>query len=252
MDISIIPIFDDNYVFHILTEDGLSVVIDPGDAQPVIDFLNRHELPLHIILHTHHHWDHIDGDPLLQEKYGCEIWGPEHEILRILHMNVFLENEQEYTLGTDSFKVIHTPGHTRGHIALYFEKHQVLFSGDTLFSLGCGRLFEGTPTQMWDSLKKIRALPDQTQIYCAHEYTLDNARFWKSIEPENPKLSKTIEDILEKRKKNISTTPTTIAFEKDRNPFLRADDPQLAYALKKDGQTPEEIFAYIRKLKDNF
>ena len=248
MNISLIPIYEDNYVFHFITDDGLSVVVDPGDGQPVIDYLEANGHSLQVILHTHHHWDHINGDDALCEKYNCEIWGPEFEIMRIPNMDVLLEDGQNYTLGSHSFKVIHTPGHTRGHICLYFEKDNVLFSGDTLFSLGCGRLFEGTPDDMWDSLKTLRNLPDDTIVYCAHEYTATNAKFWKSIESNHPE----VDDILEKIKSQKCTVPTKLSFEKAYNPFLRADDPKLKQALGMVDETEEKVFAHIRHLKDNF
>lgn len=246
MEVSLIPALNDNYIFHILTDDGLSVIVDAGTADPVIEFLEERNLPLHIILHTHHHWDHIDGDPALQKKYECEIWGPEHEIMRIPNMNVLLEDNQTYTLGAHNFQVIHTPGHTRGHICLYFQNENILFAGDTLFSLGCGRLFEGTPEEMWRSLQTLRALPDETSIYCAHEYTKDNAQFWKSIEPNHPDIENVIKQL------NVPTIPSTIGFEKKYNPFLRADDADLANALEIEGQTPDQRFKYIRERKDSF
>ncbi|MGB1076954.1 MAG: hydroxyacylglutathione hydrolase [Bdellovibrionales bacterium] len=247
MNVNLIPIYEDNYVFHFVTDDGISVVVDPGDADPVIQYLDANNLTLQVILHTHHHWDHINGDQKLQEKYNCEIWGPEYEIMRIPNMNVLLEDQQTYTLGTQSFKVIHTPGHTRGHICIYFENDKTLFAGDTLFSLGCGRLFEGTPEEMWASLKVLRALPDDTKIYCAHEYTLSNAKFLQSIEPNSPQINKLLEHA-----KNTPTIPTSIAFEKAYNPFLRADDKDFQETLRMEHASSEEVFAHIRKLKDDF
>ena len=246
MKITLIPIFEDNYVFHGLTNDGISFVVDPGDAKPVKEFLQENNYPLNIILHTHHHWDHINGDKELQDTYNCEIWGPEYEIMRIPNMDVLLQDEQEYTLGTHQFRVIHTPGHTRGHICLYFQDDKILFAGDTLFSLGCGRLFEGTPEEMWDSLQKIRKLPSTTKIYCAHEYTHNNAKFWKSIEPNNPNIETVIANL------NTPTIPTNIAFEKKHNPFLRVDCPRFTKNIGQSSLTPNEVFQYIRELKDRF
>lgn len=251
MKTSLIPAYNDNYIFHLLTEDGLSIVVDPGGAQPVINYLDKEDLTLQVILHTHHHWDHINGDKKLQEKYNCEIWGPEHEIMRIPNMSVLLEDEQTYTLGASQFKVLHTPGHTRGHIILYFEKDNALFCGDTLFSLGCGRLFEGTAEEMWSSVQKIRTLPNHTKIYCAHEYTLENALFWQSIEPNHPDMARVLNDIKTKRDSNISTIPTTLEFEKKYNPFLRVDDPKLVSTLQLQKKRPKDVFAHIRKLRDN-
>ncbi len=222
LNIIALPAFTDNYIFHFTTPDGLSIIVDPGDADPVISHLEENNLSLDVILLTHHHNDHTGGVDALRAKYNCKIWGPSKEKNRIPDMDVLLRNEKHYELGDLSFQVFHTPGHTMGHICLYFEKEKVLFCGDTLFSLGCGRVFEGTMRQMFDSLQVIKGLPDDTQVYCAHEYTLSNAKFMISLDPYNRAYKKIRDKIIKKRDAGEITIPSKLGFEKDYNPFLTA------------------------------
>ncbi len=222
LDITAIPAFTDNYIFHFQTPDGLCVIVDPGDAEPVVEYLDKNKLKLDIILLTHHHHDHIGGTEALVKKYDCEVWGPATEKARIPDMDKFLKDEKEYQLGDLSFHVFHTPGHTMGHICLYFDEERVLFCGDTLFSLGCGRVFEGTMRQMFDSLQTLKDLPDDTDVYCAHEYTLANAKFMISLDPYHREYKKIRDKIAKMREEGKITIPSKLGFEKDYNPFLTA------------------------------
>lgn len=239
MKIELIPILSDNYVF-LLTDLGNDTVavVDPGEAAPVISALEERGLRLTHILNTHHHWDHTNGNKALKQKYNCKIIGPAADAHRIHGLDTLLKEGDTYMLGNHTANIIETPGHTTGHIVFWFENDAVAFVGDTLFAMGCGRLFEGTPEQMWNSLRKLKALPDNTTLYCAHEYTQNNAEFCLTIEPGNTALKTRYEDVKKKREAGQPTIPTTMALEKATNSFLRAND--------------SENFAEIRRHKDNF
>ncbi len=237
-NITLIPALSDNYIVYFETDDGLSVIVDPGDENPVENFLKKKGEKLDVILNTHHHYDHTDGNIYLKDKYGAELWGPIYEKQRIKGMDKLLEDNTTYKLGNEEFQVIHTPGHTSGHICFYFPQSSVLFAGDTLFSLGCGRVFEGSMEEMHDSLQKLTALPDETALYCGHEYTLSNAKFAVSFQSDNSALKKELQSIQKKRDHGAPTLPSNLAYEKKFNPFLKA-------------KTPEE-FSRARNAKDNF
>lgn len=240
LDVTLIPAFQDNYIFVFQTGEARTVIVDPGDATPVIEYLKDNNLTCEVILLTHHHHDHIGGVQTLIQKYGAEVWGPATETKRIPFMNKLLEDGQSYALDDLEFEVMHTPGHTLGHICLYFKGTRALFCGDTLFSLGCGRVFEGTMEQMHNSLQRLAQLPHETSVYCAHEYTVANARFAHHIAQgsEKEKLEDIIADIEKTRANNQPTIPSTLNFEKKNNPFLKAKD------------TAE--FEKIRRAKDAF
>lgn len=240
LDITLIQAFQDNYIFAFQTGSDRTVIVDPGDAKPVIEYLNEHNLRCDIILLTHHHHDHIGGVAALVKKYGAEVWGPATETKRIPGMDKHLEDGQTYALDDLSFDVMHTPGHTLGHICLYFKENEILFCGDTLFSLGCGRVFEGTMEQMHNSLQRLAVLPDETSVYCAHEYTAANARFAHHIAEgkEQKDLERVMADIAETRANDMPTIPSVLAFEKEYNPFLKAKDAT--------------EFEKIRRVKDAF
>ncbi|MCP4924074.1 MAG: hydroxyacylglutathione hydrolase [bacterium] len=231
------PAFEDNYIY--LLEDGTqALVVDPGDSKPVLDFLSGSDLKLAHILNTHHHPDHVGGNEALVEKTGAQVIGFHEDQHRIPLISQTLQDGETITILGLSFQVLHVPGHTTGHIAFYVPALKALFCGDTLFSLGCGRLFEGTPEQMWTSLQRLCALPDETLVFCAHEYTLQNARFAQSLDPEDSPLNLHIEKASLKRAKNQPTIPSLLRDEKRYNPFLKADSPQ--------------EFARLRELKDTF
>lgn len=253
MDIQLIPAFSDNYVY--LFKDPASEVVgivDPGEAGPVLKALERLGWrPTHIF-NTHHHADHIGGNAELKKKFGCTVIGPAADRNRIPDLDETVKEGDTYRFGTQEVRVFETPGHTSGHISLWFKDASALFSGDTLFALGCGRLFEGTPAQMWQSLLKLRPLPDDTAVYCGHEYTLSNARFAVTVDPDNTALKQRAADIAVLRDAGKPTIPTTLGVEKATNPFLRADDPQVAAAVGLAGADPTEVFAEIRRRKDSF
>lgn len=235
--VSIIPVLKDNYSY--ILQSGKEIgVVDPGEAGPVIEFCEEHAIKPTIIFNTHHHGDHIAGNNEIKARYGCKLAGPATEKNRIGHMDIFLDEDMPQNFGGENLKILATPGHTSGGICLYFPQSKIIFTGDTLFSMGCGRLFEGTAAQMWDSLQKIMALPDETQIYCGHEYTLSNAGFCQEIEPNNPQLTKRIDEVKALRENGQPTLPVSLKTEKETNVFLRAGS-----AVR---------FAELRKLKDEF
>ena len=250
-EILIIKCLNDNYAYIYLNDKKEAFVVDPSEASPVIDTLEKNDLQLKYILNTHHHFDHIGGNFELKEKYNCKIVGSKKDRDRIPGIDIEISDGDYWSFKEHTAQIIEIPGHTSGHIAFFFKSLNAVFTGDTLFSLGCGRLFEGTPTMMWNSLKKLRALPDQTKIYCGHEYTLSNGKFINSIYPSEDMRLK-IESLVELNEKNLPSIPSTIADEKKMNIFLKADDINLIKNLGLQGKSPEEVFGYIRELKDNF
>ena len=239
MEIKIINCLQDNFSYLLIDEKSLNAcVVDPGEAQPILKYIENNKINLKFILNTHHHHDHIGGNNILKSKFGAKIMAFKDDKERIPKIDIFLEDNQIWKDGPFEFKVIHVPGHTSGHICFYFPKYKMVFTGDTLFSLGCGRIFEGTYEQMFNSLNKIKNLPSDTNIYCGHEYTLKNSEFCLTYEKNNKSLEKKIFEIKEKLKKNIPTIPSTIKEELACNIFLRAKNL--------------EDFSKLRDLKDNF
>lgn len=253
VEVHVVPALTDNYI-HILHDaaHGITAVVDPGEAGPVRAFLAGRGWRLTHILATHHHGDHIGGINDLRADSHAMLIGPKTEMERIPEMDATYGDGDSFTLGSQTVRVFDTPGHTRGHCAFFCEEARLLFSGDTLFSLGCGRLFEGTPAQMWDSLLKLRALPPETRIYCGHEYTASNARFALSIDPDNLPLKARAEEVAALRAKGLPTIPARLSDELAANPFLRADDPVLAAHFGLTGAPQASVFAAIRKAKDDF
>ncbi len=253
LEIVLVPALSDNYVYLAHDKDtGDTAVIDPAEAAPVEAALKRQGWKLTQILNTHHHADHINGNQELKAKWNCPIVGPRAELQRIPDMDVLVSEGDTYSVGTQTATVIETPGHTTGHIAFHFPESNALFCGDTLFVLGCGRMFEGNPPGFWDLLCKLRALPDETRIYCGHEYTQSNARFAVAVDPDNAALKSRAAEIDALRADDKPTIPSTLGDERGVNPFLRADDPALQAAVGMDGADPTAVFAEIRKRKDNF
>lgn len=236
MNIHILPILNDNYAY-VLTGNGQTAVIDPGAAEPIIKHLNKNNLTLDLIINTHHHGDHVAGNKELVGKYSCPIAAPEKEADTIGNVDITLNEDSDFKICEEQVQILETPGHTLGHICLYIPESKAVFTADTLFSLGCGRLFEGTPEQMWQSFQKILTLPDETKIYCGHEYTKSNAEFCLKVEPENIDLKQRYDDILKLREENAPTIPVTLETEKKTNAFLRAGSAAR--------------FAELRKMKDN-
>lgn len=257
MKISPIPAFMDNYIWQ-LNDGSKAYVVDPGDAKPVISFLEGNQLTLAGIILTHHHWDHTGGIRELLDLWpGIPVYGPAHEkIADVTHP--LEEGDTIHVLG-QTFTVIDVPGHTAGHIAYYSEQeddHDILFCGDTLFSSGCGRLFEGTAAQMFESLSKLKELPAETLVYCTHEYTTANLKFAHAVEPNNSDIAARIKEVDQLRAQKIPTVPSTIGLELRVNPFLRWDAPEVVNSANERSETmstePVEVFAAIRAWKDHF
>jgi hydroxyacylglutathione hydrolase len=237
--IEIIPCLQDNYSYLIIDENkNDACVVDPSEAKPIINFIEKENINLKYILNTHHHFDHIGGNIELKEKYDSIVVGYKYDAERIPEINVLVEDNQIWKEDNFEAKIIHIPGHTTGHIAFYFFNEKIIFTGDTLFSLGCGKIFEGTYKEMFESLSKIKNLPEDTKIYCGHEYTLQNSKFCIEHDPQNQDLQNKITKINEKLKNNVPTIPSILKDEKECNIFLRAKNV--------------ESFSKLRDLKDNF
>ena len=247
------PCRSDNYGFLAHEPDSeLTACIDTPDADVINATLEEKGWRLTHILNTHHHEDHIGANLLLKEHWACTIVGAANDAERIPGIDVRVSEGDEYTFGSMAAKVFEVPGHTSGHIAYYFATEGVAFVGDTLFALGCGRLFEGTPAMMWSSLQKLMALPDETIIYCAHEYTQANAQFALSVEPGNARLVARSKEIDELRAQDLPTVPTTVGLERATNPFLRPMSESLQTTIGLSGADLVSVFAETRKRKDNF
>lgn len=247
------PCLSDNYGVLIHDEaSGRTAAIDAPDAAAVSAALAEKGWTLTEILTTHHHPDHTDGNLALKQATGCTISGPSYEADTIPGIDRKLSEGDVYDFAGHPVHVIHTPGHTLGHIAYYLPQDGVAFVGDTMFALGCGRVFEGTLDQMWGSLQKLAALPDETVVYCGHEYTESNLRFAMTIDGSNPALIARGEEIRKLRAAGQPTVPTTIAAEKATNPYLRADDPAVRAALNMPTAPASDVFGAIRTAKDNF
>ncbi len=244
---------DDNYGFLLHdTDSGATATIDTPEVEPLNAALNKHGWKLTHILNTHHHFDHAGGNEALKAQWSCEVVGAASDIERIPGIDKQVVEGDEFRLGNTLVRVFEVPGHTSGHIAYHLPEESVVFVGDTLFALGCGRLFEGTPEQMWHSLSKLMALPDDTAVYCAHEYTQANAAFALSVESDNPALVERAEQIAAMRAQNIATVPTTIGLERATNPFVRVDSASLRANLNLVNADAVSVFAETRRRKDHF
>ncbi|MDX2224187.1 MAG: hydroxyacylglutathione hydrolase [Rhodospirillaceae bacterium] len=253
LDIRQIPVLNDNYVY--LARDAVSgavAVVDPAVAAPVLAEAARLGWRISHILNTHHHGDHVGGNLEIQRATGCAIVGPGHDPERIPGMTVQVKDGDAFMLGNARAEIFFVPGHTRGHIAYWFKDSDALFCGDTLFSIGCGRLFEGTAQQMWASLSRLRRLPAATRVYCAHEYTQSNVRFAITVDPANRALRDYEAEVAARRARSLPTVPSTLAVERAANPFLRADAPDLQAAIGMAGADPAAVFAEVRRRKDVF
>jgi hydroxyacylglutathione hydrolase len=239
MKIEIIPCLQDNFSYLIIDEKkNIACVIDPSEADPIIKYLDKKKINLKFILNTHHHYDHVGGNQKLKKKYEAKVVGFKGDKDRIPEIDILINDQEIWKYENFETKIIHIPGHTLGHICFYFYNNKSVFTGDTLFSLGCGRLFEGTYSQMYESLKKIKELPLDTKIFCGHEYTLDNSKFCLMHDQKNINLKNKIIEINKKLKNNLPTIPSTIKEELECNIFLRAKSI--------------ETFSKLRDLKDNF
>tara|TARA_B100001175_G_C19442144_1_gene606825 strand:+ start:289 stop:1008 length:720 start_codon:yes stop_codon:yes gene_type:complete len=239
MRIQIIPCLQDNYSYLIIDEEkNIACVIDPSEADPIIEYLENNNIKLKFILNTHHHYDHVGGNKKLKEKYKASVLGFKGDKERIPEIDILLNDQETWKYENFEAKIIHIPGHTLGHIGFYFYKEQSIFTGDTLFSLGCGKLFEGTYLQMFNSLMKLKVLPKNTKVFCGHEYTKQNSKFCIAHDKDNEKLKTKINDMELKLKNGFSTMPSTIEDELECNIFLKSNNV--------------EAFSKLRDLKDNF
>lgn len=252
IDVIIVPALSDNYIY-ILTdkESGVTACVDPCVSELVLKTLELNNLKLDFILNTHHHHDHVGGNLELKKKTNCKILGANIDRKRIPEIDITIKNEETFKLGSSIFKVHETPGHTIGHIIYHFFEDKILFCGDTLFSFGCGRIFEGTQEQMLESLKLIKSFPNETLVYCGHEYTESNLEFAISLTPNDQVLSSKFREIKKLRNRGNPSVPSKLEIEKKINPFLRVNDKK----FKEDtGLIGEELenFKKIRKMKDEF
>ncbi len=243
----------DNFVW-LLREprSGAVAAVDPSEALPVKAKLDQLGWKLTHILNTHHHNDHTGGNLELKKLTGATIVGPKADQERIPGIDVALADNETYKFGEETARVYDIPGHTKGHIAFWFEQAKAVFAGDTLFSLGCGRMFEGTAPMMWASLSKLHRLPGDTRLYCGHEYTQANAKFALTVDPDNAALKKRAAEVDALRAAGKPTLPSTMAVEYATNPFLRAADPGLARQVGLPGADPVAVFAEVRGRKDRF
>ena len=253
LEIYQIPCLQDNYGFLVHDpETGATATIDTPEVVPINQALAAKGWRLTHILNTHHHFDHAGGNEELKARWNCQVVGAAIDAERIPGIDVALADGDTLTVGSKQARIIEVPGHTSGHIAYYFAADEVAFVGDTLFALGCGRLFEGTPQQMSESLAKIMALPDETTVYCAHEYTEANAAFAVTVEPANPALQQRVKEIQALRAAGKPTVPTSIGLERATNPFVRSDSAELQAVLNLSGANEVAVFAETRRRKDHF
>ena len=239
MKIEIIPCLQDNYSYLIIDEkNNIACVVDPSESDPIIKYLENKKIKLKFILNTHHHYDHVGGNKELKKKYGAKIIGYKGDKDRIPAIDILVDDQEIWEEENFKAKIIYIPGHTLGHICFYFYDNKSVFTGDTLFSLGCGRIFEGTYSQMYESLKKLKELPTDTKIFCGHEYTLNNSKFCMTHDPNNKNLKNKITEITKKIQNQLPTIPSTIKEELECNIFLRAKNIK--------------TFSKLRDLKDNF
>ncbi len=236
--IHIVPILRDNYCYLLEGADKVCIIVDPGQVIPVESHIAQHGLKPVLILNTHHHADHVAGNAELKAKYGIPVTGPAAEKTKIPHMDKGVAEGDVIEQAGIALSVLETPGHTKGHIVFHWKDKHALFAGDTLFSMGCGRLLEGTAEDMFASLQKIKSLPPETEIYCGHEYTKANAAFAQFIEPDNNDIKERMKDVVKLQTNNLPTLPVTLAVELKTNPFLRSIDVG--------------TFAERRRQKDNF
>ena len=251
MKILIIKCLTDNYSYIIFNEKTLiATVVDPSEANPIINEIKKNNLKLKYILNTHHHYDHVGGNSELKKK--CKVVGYEKDKDRIPEIDINLKDKQKWKNELFECEILHVPGHTSGHICIYVKEINALFTGDTLFSLGCGRIFEGTYNEMFNSLNKLKNFPKNTKIYCGHEYTKKNSDFCLSIDSKNSKLKDKIDKIKNNIKNNKPTIPSTLEDELECNIFLRADNLEIQKQLGINSGDSIKTFTKLRDLKDNF
>ena len=253
MEIKIVKCLTDNYSYIIFNKENLlCAVVDPSEAGPIIEEVEKHDLNLKYIFNTHHHYDHVGGNKKLKEKYNCKVVGFEKDKERIPEIDITLKDNQKWKNELFECSILHIPGHTSGHICIYISELNALFTGDTLFSLGCGRIFEGTYEEMYESLIKLKKFPPDTRIYCGHEYTKKNSDFCLSIDSKNSKLINKISNINKNIQNGNPTIPSILRDELECNIFLRSDNIEIQKQLGVNRGNPIEAFTKLRDLKDNF
>jgi hydroxyacylglutathione hydrolase len=253
LNVELIPCLTDNYAYLLYDPaDGLCAVVDPSEPEPVTRALAARGLKLTHILNTHHHFDHTGGNIALKENFGAVVVGPEKDRERIPALDIGVTESAPWKFGSHTARILEIPAHTRAHIAFVFGDENIAFTGDTLFAMGCGRLFEGTPQMMRSSLSKLMKLPDEMRIYCGHEYTLSNGRFALTMEPNNPTLQTRVRAVEILRAQSQPTIPSTMGLEKKTNPFLRPDSLEIRKTLGMENADDVTVFGEIRRRKDNF
>jgi hydroxyacylglutathione hydrolase len=253
MKVEIIPCLKDNYSYLIIDEKkNICCVVDPSESDPIIEYLEKNKIDLKFILNTHHHFDHVGGNKKLKEKYNASVIGYKGDKDRIPGIDILVDDQEIWKHENFETKIIHIPGHTLGHICFYFYNDKLIFTGDTLFSLGCGRIFEGTYSQMFQSINKIKKLPNDTKIYCGHEYTKNNLIFCLRYENNNAALKEKLSWVNKRLSNGLPTVPTTLKEELETNIFLRCNNIGLKDSLQMTGASDEDIFEKLRDLKDNF
>jgi hydroxyacylglutathione hydrolase len=251
LSIDIVPCLSDNYAYLIHdAEAGLTAIVDPSEPDPVRKALAAKGYKLTHILNTHHHFDHTGGNMPLKEEFGAEVVGPGKDRDRIPGIDTGVSEDAPWQFGKHKVQILEVPAHTKG--AITFVMDGAAFTGDTLFAMGCGRLFEGTPEMMWTSLSKLMTLPDNTRIYCGHEYTLSNGKFALTLEPNNAALKERFAAVERARATGEPTVPSTMAQEKATNPFLRPTSAELRKTLGMESASDVDVFGETRKRKDNF
>lgn len=251
LDIELVPCLRDNYAYLVRDpDDSVCAVVDPSEAAPVRAALQSRGWRLTHILNTHHHPDHTGGNSALKQEFGASVVGPEMDRTRIPALDDGVVEGSEFALGSHRVRVLEIPAHTRAHIAFVFEDDRAVFTGDTLFAMGCGRLFEGTPEMMWRSLAKLMALDDSLRVYCGHEYTLTNGRFALTLEPGNADLQTRMREVEKCRAEGAPTIPSNIGIEKLTNPFLRPHSQEIRRVLNMSDASDVEVFAEMRARKD--
>ncbi|MDP2519512.1 hydroxyacylglutathione hydrolase [Shimia thalassica] len=253
LEIVTIPCLSDNYSFLIHNAStGETAVVDVPDAAPISEALKSRGWTLSHVLLTHHHWDHIDGLPDLLKDHPARVIGAKADAHRLPALDIAVSEGHPLIVCGETVQVFDVSGHTIGHVAFYFADTGAVFTADSLMALGCGRLFEGSPAQMFESLTKLAGLPASTIVYSGHEYTESNARFALTVDPDNPDLLARVAEIREAREKGLATVPSLLSEEMASNPFLRGHDPALQRAVGMDGAAAVDVFTEVRKRKDNF
>ena len=253
IEIITIKSLSDNYIWLLRNNSkNLTAVIDPGESEPVNRVLFQKKWQLNQIINTHHHYDHTNGNVELKKKWGSKLIAPEKEKNKIDNIDIEVTDDDEIEIAGLRAKVIHTPGHTLGHVMFYLKKEKILFAGDTIFSLGCGRVFEGTMQDMFFSLNKIKSLDPETLIYCGHEYTENNLKFALEVERQNKDLKNFSKKITALKKSGLPTIPSILQDELNCNPFLRTDSLNISIYFKNKGNSNLDIFTKLRNLKDKF